>query len=220
MPYVVGLTGGIGSGKSEVARAFAALGVEVADADEAAHAVTEPGAAGHRAVVAAFGPAAVAPGGALDRGWLRRTVFADDSARRRLEGLLHPLILARLDDEMDRWHGRYGLLCVPLLLERGNLLSRVARILVVDCPEDEQVRRVTARSGLPAAEVRAIMATQLPRTERLARADDVIDNSGPREAIAAQVALLDTQYRDRAARGRALESAGGSPDNGALTGKA
>lgn len=218
MPYVVGLTGGIGSGKSEVARAFAALGVEVADADQAAHAVTEPGTAGHRAVVAAFGTAAVAPGGTLDRGWLRRTVFADEGARRRLEAVLHPLILALLDDEMSRWQGCYGLLSVPLLLERSNLLSRVARILVVDCPEDEQVRRVIARSELPAAEVRAIMATQLPRSERLARADDVIDNSGPRVAIAAQVARLDALYRECAARAARLEPPGGCPDNGALMG--
>ena len=88
---------------------------------------------------------------------------------------------------------------MPLLLERGTLLPRIARVLVVDCPEDEQVRRVMARSGLTAAEVRAIMATQLARSERLARADDVIDNSGPREALAAQVARLDAAYRERAA---------------------
>lgn len=220
MPYVVGLTGGIGSGKSEVARAFAALGVEVADADLAAHAVTARDEAGFRAVVAAFGSQAVAPDGGLDRGWLRRTVFADDAARRRLEAVLHPLILARLDRELGQWRGSYGILSVPLLLEGGNLLPRVARVLVVDCPEEEQVRRVAARSGLPADEVRAIMATQLSRSERLLRADDVVDNSGPREAIGPQVARLDALYRECAARTRRLEPAGGSPDNGALTRKA
>lgn len=211
MAYVVGLTGGIGSGKSEVTRAFAALGVPVADADAAAHAVTAPGAAGFAAVVAEFGAQACGPDGNLDRGWLRRAVFADATARKRLEALLHPLIGARLDAEVRAWRGPYGILSVPLLFERGNLLSRVARVLVVDCPQEEQVRRVVARSGIPEAEVRAIMATQLPRAERLARADDVIDNGGPLAALAPQVARLDVRYRELAA----LEPAGGSLQNGA-----
>ena len=202
MPYVVGLTGGIGSGKTEVARAFQALGVETADADAAAHAVSARGEAGYRAVVEAFGPRALAPDGGLDRAWLRQTVFADPAARARLEALLHPLILARVESEISRWHGPYGLLVVPLLLERGDARSRVARVLVVDCPEDEQVRRVMARSGLPASDVRAIMATQLTRRERLAHADDIIDNGGPVESLPPQVARLDAFYRERAARAR------------------
>jgi len=218
--YVVGLTGGIGSGKTEVARAFAALGIEVADADAAAHAVTARDEPGFAAVVAAFGPQACGPDGNLDRGWLRRIVFADPEARKRLEHLLHPLILRMLDAEIGHWHGPYGLLSVPLLLERGNLLSRIARVLVVDCPEDEQVRRVMARSGLAAPEVRAIMATQLSRNERLARADDVIDNSGPRAGLVPQVARLDASYRERAACANSLEPARGYPENGALTRKA
>ncbi|MFO1316386.1 MAG: dephospho-CoA kinase [Burkholderiales bacterium] len=209
MPYVVGLTGGIGSGKSEVTRAFAALGVPVADADAAAHAVTARGEAGFDAVVAEFGAQARGPDGGLDRDWLRRTVFADATARKRLEALLHPLIGARLDAEIGRWRGPYGILSVPLLIERGNLMSRVARILVVDCPEEEQVRRVVARSGISEFDVRAIMATQLPRAERLARADDVIDNGGPLAALAPQVARLDARYRELAA----LEPAGGSLQN-------
>jgi dephospho-CoA kinase len=107
---------------------------------------------------------------------------------------------------------------VPLLLERsGGTRSRVDRVLVVDCPEDEQVRRVSLRSGIAAAEVRAIMATQLPRADRLARADDVIDNGGPRDALAAQVARLDAFYRDRAGAASTLEPAGASPDNDAQT---
>jgi dephospho-CoA kinase len=213
MPYVVGLTGGIGSGKTEVANAFAKLGVQVADADVAAHEVTAKGEPGFRAVVEAFGPRACMPDGSLDRGWLRRTVFADDAARRRLEALLHPLILARLDAQIAGWHGPYGLLSVPLLLERGTLLPRIARVLVVDCPEDERVRRVMARSGLTAKEVRAIMAAQLSRAERRARADDIVDNSGPREAIGPQVARLDAYYRECAAQGGALEPASRSPEN-------
>ena len=216
MAYVVGLTGGIGSGKTEVTRAFAAFGADVADADAAAHAVTDRDQPGYHAVVAAFGPQACGPDGNLDRGWLRRAVFADTDARTRLERILHPLILQRLDDEMSRWRGPYGILSVPLLLERGTLLPRIARVLVVDCPEDEQVRRVMARSGLSAAEVKAIIATQLARPERLARADDVVDNSGPLTALTGQIARLDAFYRERAALAKELEPGSGSPQNGVL----
>jgi dephospho-CoA kinase len=212
-PLIVGLTGGIGSGKSEVTRAFVALGVPCADADEAAHAVTTTGTPGLDRVIAAFGAAVRKPDGALDRAALRRLVFADPVARKRLEAILHPLIRAELDLRIGQWSGPYGILSVPLLLESGALLSRVARILVVDCPEAEQMRRVMLRSGLAADEVRAIMATQLPRAARLARADDVIDNSGPREALREQVLRLHEAYRTRAA----LEPASGSPENGAQT---
>jgi len=211
MAYVVGLTGGIGSGKSEATRAFAALGVEIADADLAAHAVTAKGTPGHAMVLEAFGSPCLAPDGELDRAWLRRTVFSDPDARRHLEAMLHPLIGKRLREEIGAWRGPYGILAVPLLLERGNVLPLVARVLVVDCPEDEQVRRVMQRSGLAAAEVRAIMATQLPRAERLARADDVIDNGGPREAVPPQVERLDAFYRDRAGASPALEPRRRSP---------
>ncbi|MCC7325962.1 MAG: dephospho-CoA kinase [Burkholderiales bacterium] len=216
MTYVVGLTGGIGSGKTEVSRAFAALGADIADADVAAHAVTAKGEAGHRAVCQAFGAQCCRPDGELDREWLRRRVFADPALRAQLEALLHPLILARLDAEIGGWRAPYGLLSVPLLLERGTLLPKVARVLVVDCPEDEQVRRVMARSAIGEDEVRAIMATQLSRPQRLARADDVIDNAGPPAALAPQVARLDNLYRECAGKSRALEPAGGSPDNGPL----
>ncbi|MEO8751849.1 MAG: dephospho-CoA kinase [Casimicrobiaceae bacterium] len=219
MTYVVGLTGGIGSGKTEVARAFAALGADIADADAAAHAVTARDQPGFHAVLDAFGPQAQGADGNLDRGWLRRTVFADAAARARLERLLHPLIRQRLDTEIASWRAPYGLLVVPLLLERGTLLPGIARVLVVDCPEDEQVRRVMARSGLSAAEVRAIMATQIARAARLGRADDVIDNGGPPAAIASQVARLDASYRESAALAKALEPPAGSPQNGALTQK-
>jgi len=207
-PLVIGLTGGIGSGKSEVARAFAARGIEIADADQAAHAVTDRGKPGFDSVVAAFGPEAVGSNGELDRSWLRRRVFADAKDRARLESLLHPLIQARLESAIATWRGPYGLLSVPLLLERGGLLSRVARVLVVDCPEDEQVRRVVKRGGLTTADVRAVMATQLTRAERLARADDIINNSGSLPDIAPQVARLDAFYREFAARRRTGEPAG------------
>ena len=200
---VIGLTGGIGSGKSEVARAFAARGIEVTDADVAAHALTGRGAPGFAGVVAEFGLQAVDASGELDRSWLRRRIFADTDARARLEAILHPLIHAYLEREMAAWTGAYGLLSVPLLLERGGLLPNVARILVVDCPEEEQVRRVAARSGIQPAEVRAVMATQMPRAARLARADDVIDNNGTMADIAPQVARLDAMYRELAAHRQA-----------------
>ncbi len=203
MRYVVGLTGGIGSGKSEVARAFADLGVDIADADQGAHAVTAKGEAGHRAVVDLFGSNALATNGTLDRGWIRRHVFEDAVAREQLERALHPLILAFIDRAIASWRSAYGMLVVPLLLERGGLRQRVARVLVVDCPEELQIKRVTARSAMSETEVRAIMATQLPRAARLARADDIIDNSGPLSSLAKQVARLDRFYRDCAARAAA-----------------
>jgi dephospho-CoA kinase len=200
--YFVGLTGGIGSGKSEVAATFAARGVDVLDADDIAHAISQRGESGYRAVVESLGHEFLRADGQLDRAALRRRAFDDPTFRRDLEQLLHPLIAARLDDAIADFRGPYGILVVPLLLERGGLRKRVHRILVVDCPEQEQVRRVQLRSGLSADEVRRIMATQLPRAERLARADDVIDNSGPSAAIAPQVERLDRLYRELAARVR------------------
>lgn len=198
MSLVVGLTGGIGSGKSIVADAFAQRGVDITDTDRLAHALTAPGAPGHAAVVNAFGPSFRRADGTLDRARLRELVFTDATARARLEALLHPLIRAAATEEMTRWTAPYGILVVPLLLERAGT-TRVDRVLVVDCPEDVQIRRVAQRSGLTDAEVRAIMATQLPRDERLARADDVIDNGGPISALAPQVAVLDQRYRALAA---------------------
>jgi dephospho-CoA kinase len=192
---VVGLTGGIGSGKSAVAAAFRARGIEVIDADDVAQALSAPGATGHAAVAGQLGREYVAADGTLDRAGLRERAFADPAFRARLEGLLHPLIAAAIDREIAQWRGPYGILVVPLLLERGGLSRRVARVLVVDCPEDEQLRRAVARGGLTAEAARAIMATQLPRAARLARADDILDNAGPPERIGPQVDRLDTEYR-------------------------
>lgn len=199
MSYVVGLTGGIGSGKTTVADAFAALGVEVVDADCLAHQLSAAGQPGFAAVVAAFGRGVLQPSGELDRAALRRLVFADAAARARLETALHPLIEAELVRRVEGWHGPYGIVVVPLLLEHTGLRSRVNRVLVVDCTEAEQVRRVGARNGLTPSEVHAIMATQLDREQRLAAADDVVGNSGPADAIAPQVRMLDRRYRELAA---------------------
>jgi dephospho-CoA kinase len=211
-PYIVGLTGGIGSGKSAVADAFAELGVAVTDTDLLAHTLTRPGTAGLDAIVATFGAGILQPDGTLDRGALRRRAFADPAVRARLEAILHPLIGDAAKDEIMRWQSPYGILVVPLLLERDGLVSLVHRILVVDCPEQEQVRRVAGRSGLAPDEIRAIMAAQLPRMARLARADDVLDNSGPASDIAPKVAVLDRRYRTLATEsGRAMPSSGRMP---------
>jgi dephospho-CoA kinase len=199
MTLVVGLTGGIGSGKSAVADAFAALGAAVTDTDRLAHDVSAPGEPGHAGILRVFGPAYFRPDGTLDRAKLRERVFADAAARGALEDILHPLIRAAAAREVAAWTSPYGVLVVPLLLERGGHQGLVRRVLVVDCPEAMQVERVMARSGLRAEQVRAIMATQLSRAERLARADDVLDNSGPKSAIVAQVAALDRRYRVLAA---------------------
>jgi dephospho-CoA kinase len=192
---IVGLTGGIGSGKSVVAELFRHLGVDVVDADEVAHQLSAAGRPGATAVIAAFGPEAGAPDGSLDRTWLRKHAFADPAFRRRLEDVLHPLIAAEIDRTIAGWRGSYGIISAPLLLERGNLLKHIDRVLVVDAPEEEQVRRAAKRGPMSAADVQAILATQFSRSERLARADDVIDNGGPLADLAPQVSALDLKYR-------------------------
>jgi dephospho-CoA kinase len=197
--YVVGLTGGIGSGKTAVADAFGRLGIEIVDTDQLAHRLSASGEPGFAAIRAALDDVPLLADGEIDRAALRRIVFADPTQRMRLENALHPLIRAEARRRIARWRGPYGLIVVPLLLEREGLRAIVDRVLVVDCPEEEQVRRVAARSGIAPAEVRAIMATQLPRERRLAGADDVIDNAGPLKAIAPQVGVLDRRYRELAA---------------------
>jgi dephospho-CoA kinase len=196
---VVGLTGGIGSGKSSVARAFESRGVTVVDADALAHALTGPGGAAMPAIRAAFGADCADPSGALDRARMRARVFADPEAKARLEGILHPMIRAETLRLANEAPGPYVILMIPLLVESGVARSRCDRVLVVDCPEEEQVRRVMSRSGLTAAEVRAIMATQATRAQRLAAADDVLDNGGDPAGIAAQVEALHARYLELSA---------------------
>lgn len=192
--FTVGLTGGIGSGKSTVARAFEARGVTVIDADALAHQLTQTGGAAIPAIRDAFGDEYVDPSGALDRPRMRARVFSDPAAKTRLEGILHPAIRAETLRRAEAATGPYVMLMIPLLVESGVARNRCDRILVVDCPEDEQIRRVVARSGLSADEVRTIMATQAARAERLAAADDVIDNGGDPSRIEPQVAALHARY--------------------------
>ena len=194
-PYVVGLTGGIGSGKSAVADRFAGLGAALVDTDAIAHELTGPGGAAMPAIAAAFGDCVVQADGALNRTAMRALAFSDGSARARLEAILHPMIRAESDARVRRAEAPYVILAVPLLVESGSFRERCDRVLVVDCPEAMQVERVRARNGLSEQQVRAIMAAQASRAQRLAAADDVVDNSGSLEALNARVAELDGQYR-------------------------
>jgi dephospho-CoA kinase len=198
--YTIGLTGGIGSGKSTVARAFEAHGVAIVDADALAHGLTAPGGAAIPALRAAFGDEVVDASGALDRDRMRRIAFADPGARKRLEAILHPMIRAETDRLAQSARSPYLILMIPLLVESGDPRERCDRVLVVDCPEAEQIRRVMARSGLARTDVEAIMATQASRANRLAAADDVVDNSGEPTGIDAQVAMLHRRYLDLASR--------------------
>ncbi|MCX7962610.1 MAG: dephospho-CoA kinase [Burkholderiales bacterium] len=195
MTFVVGLTGGIGSGKSAAAEHFARLGAAVVDTDAIAHALTGPGGAAIAAVRAQFGDAMIRADGAMDRAKMRALVFADPQAKKRLEALLHPMIRAEAERRIAAARDApYVVLVVPLLVESGHYRERVERVLVVDCPESLQVARVVARSGLAPADVEAIIRNQATRAARLAAADDVIDNSGDLAALHKQVEELHARY--------------------------
>jgi dephospho-CoA kinase len=193
LTLVVGLTGGIGSGKSAAADEFARLGATVVDTDAIAHELTQKGGAAVAEVERTFGKDFIVAG-AMDRKRMRDHVFADPAAKRSLEALLHPMIREESARRIAAATGPYVVHVVPLLIESPDYRRRVDRVLVVDCPEETQVERVRARSGLSEDEVRAIMRGQVPRAERLAAADDVIDNSGPRDALRNQVAALHQKY--------------------------
>jgi dephospho-CoA kinase len=197
----VGLTGGIGCGKSAVAEAFASLGVAVVDTDVIAHQLTARGGVALPAIQAAFGNAVFDADGALDRAALRRRVFSDADARERLEAILHPMILQTVQRELQALDAApYALVVIPLLIENPDYRELLDRILVVDCLEHQQISRVAARSGLDAAETRAIIAAQASRAERLAAADEVLDNCGERASLQPQIAALHQKYLGIAAK--------------------
>ncbi len=196
--FSIGLTGGIGSGKTFVADLFAAQGASVIDTDQIAHQLTAPGGRAMPAIRDSFGPSFVSADGALDRAAMRARVFSDVGARRQLEAILHPLIGAGTEAAAQAAGGDYLVFVVPLLVESGRWADRVDRVLVVDCPEELQVERVMRRSQLPAAQVEAIMASQASRQQRLAIADDVIVNDGQRAPVEAAVVALHTQYLELA----------------------
>lgn len=195
----VGLTGGIASGKSTVGALFAALGVPIIDTDLLAREVVQPGSAVLAAIAQRFGPGVLTADGSLDRRALRHLVFADAAARRDLEQLTHPAILALTHERSAAAGGAYQIIVVPLLAEK-SLEKRYDRVLVVDCDEALQQRRLMVRDGIDAAAAAAMLAAQVSRTARLALADDVIRNDDALQPLAAQVAALHARYLELAAR--------------------
>jgi dephospho-CoA kinase len=199
---VVGLTGGVASGKSTVSASFAARGVSIIDADRIAHELTAPGAPGLVALVAAFGPGLLGPDGNLDRAALRARLFSEPGLKARVEALLHPLILARLAAATDAAPGPYLIQVVPLLVETDHVRS-VDRVLVVACPPAQQLARLQVRDGLAAAAAGRMLDAQATPAERLAVADDVLDNGGEPTLLPDLVDELDVFYRRLAATGDA-----------------
>jgi len=191
---LIGLTGGIGSGKSTVATLFEARGASLVDTDLIAHALTGPSGAAMAAIRAAFGDSVIAADGRMERTAMRAKVFADDSERRRLEAILHPMIREESERQVRAATGPYTILVVPLLVESGRWRDRVDRLLVVDCPPAVQIERVMNRNGLSRQAVEAILAAQASREQRLACADDVIDNSGSEADLMPQIEAVATIY--------------------------
>jgi dephospho-CoA kinase len=189
----IGLTGGIGSGKSTVARMFAARSVPIIDTDELARELAEPGQPGHADIVEQFGTDILDASGRLDRAKLRARVFADPAERRRLENILHPAIRAEVRRRLEGTAGPYAIIAVPLLVETG-FDDLVDRVLAVDCTEALQIQRTAARSGMAEVEIQRVMAAQATRQQRLARADDVVENNAGLAELEQQVARLHAQY--------------------------
>lgn len=196
--FIVGLTGGIGSGKSTVADLFTTHGIALVDTDRIAHELTIPGGAAMPAIEQAFGGAVIAPDGRLDRAAMRALVFEQPDMRQRLEGILHPLIRRESERQVTAATSAYVILAVPLLVESGRWHERVHRVLVIDCLPQVQISRVMQRSGLAREQVEAIIAVQASRQQRLAAADDVIDNNGAPDALPGAVAQLHERYLELA----------------------
>jgi len=197
--FRVGLTGGIASGKTTVARLFAALGVPVIDADEIARQVVARGSPTLAKIVERFGPQLLQADGTLDRRALRERVFSDEQARRDLEALTHPVIWSTIEQRSAELDGSYQLLVIPLLVEKART-ARVDRVLVVDCDEALQMRRLQLRDGATSDQAHAILAAQASRAERLAAADDVIVNDADLHSLRDQVQALHVRYRKLAAQ--------------------
>jgi dephospho-CoA kinase len=192
--FSIGLTGGIGSGKSTVADMFAAHGAAVIDTDLIAHQLTVAGGRAIDAIKLAFGADFIAASGALDRAKMREAVFADPAEKKRLEAILHPLIRTETEHAAAQAQGAYILFVVPLLVESGLWKQRVSRVLAIDCSEETQIRRVMQRNKLTEPQVRAIIAAQAPREARLAAADDIIINDSDTAALAPQIQRLHDLY--------------------------
>src|SRR5690242_6957157 len=195
--FRVGLTGGIASGKSTVAKFFAALGVPIIDTDQVAREVVEPGQPPLERLVERFGQTILTPDGHLDRPKLREIVFSDPRARADLEALTHPAIGTAVEAWSAAAGGPYQVLILPLLVEK-NLASHVDRVLVVDCNEELQIRRLQARDGSTDEQARAILDAQTSRTSRLKAAHDVIQNEGDLSGVRDQVSALHARYMELA----------------------
>ncbi len=195
----VGLTGGIASGKSTVARLFSALGVPIIDADVLSREVTAPGSPLLRHIAERFGEAFIGADGSLDRRALRRVVFADPQVRADLEALTHPAIFQAMEQRSATAGGPYQVLVLPLLVEKSHA-TLAHRVLVVDCDESLQIRRLQARDGSTLEEARAILAAQAPRAARLQAADEVITNDGDLQSLRIQVERCHSRYLQLAAQ--------------------
>ncbi|PIJ49762.1 dephospho-CoA kinase [Erwinia sp. OLTSP20] len=193
MGYTVALTGGIGSGKSTIAQAFASLGVEWVDADDIARQVVEPGTPALEKIIQRFGPTILLPDGRLDRRALRQYIFADANSKQWLNHLLHPLIHAQTQRQLDKMTSPWRLWVVPLLVE-NQLQNQADRVLVVDVPREIQLARAMARDGMTRQQAERILAAQASREARLAIADDIIDNSGTPASVRPRVAGLHQRY--------------------------
>lgn len=200
--FCVGLTGGLASGKSTAARYFAEEGARVIDTDALSHELTRPQGEALPLIRKKFGETVFLPDGTLDRAAMRKKIFSDEMAKRRLEGILHPLIRIRVLEALKTPHDPYTIVVVPLLFESEGFAQLFDRTVTVDCSEERQIERAMARSGLSREEVLAIMARQLPRGARLARADDVLDNEGSAEELLRQVQALHQKYLPLAAQAR------------------
>ncbi|MBU3021549.1 dephospho-CoA kinase [Aestuariibacter sp. A3R04] len=194
VPLIIGLTGGIGSGKTAVSDLFAAKGITVVDADVVARQVVMPDTPALRAIAAHFGSAVLTSDGALNRPLLRQKVFANHADKQWLNALLHPAIRQEMKTQLQAASGPYVILSVPLLVE-NKLDTMVNRIVVVDCEESLQLSRALSRDGSNEQTIQSIMASQASREERLSKADDVIDNNGNRAALAPQVEKLHQYYQ-------------------------
>jgi len=196
--WIVGLTGGIGSGKSTVAACFQEKGITVIDTDDIAHRITAAGGVAMPAIISSFGDDVATPDGALDRQRMREIVFEDPRQRKKLESILHPMIRQISEREISLAASAYVLLAIPLLIESDHPRERVQHILVVDCPEAIQIARVMKRSGLSEERVKSIMAAQATREQRLAQTDAVISNQGSLAELQAQVDSLHEDFLTKA----------------------
>ena len=194
MMYCVGLTGGIGCGKSTVAQMFEALGATIIDTDAISHALTQPNTPAMQQIALQFGPAFVSSEGELERAKLRTLIFSNPAQKSKLESILHPLIEAQVQNELHHCQGGYALIVVPLLFETRHYLPLIQRKLVVDCDARSQITRTSARSHIPEAEIRTIMAHQLSRQERLELADDILCNEDDLDSLRSAVTVLHQQY--------------------------